>query len=100
MMRSLPIAAGLVSAAMAQQSGWQSDQVNATMCMWQQPRGLYSHHSRWGHELTIAAAVLKDTVYIDGGYLAWIPGMADGSYGSATQDGKSTSGLMLYVCSC
>lgn len=47
------------------------------------------------HELTVAAAVLKDTVYIDGGYLAWIPGMADGSYGSATQDGRSTSSHLL-----
>ncbi|POS74331.1 kelch repeat protein [Diaporthe helianthi] len=65
MVRLLPTAAGLVSLAVAQQSGWQSDQVNATMCMWQQPR---------------------DTVYIDGGYLTWIPGMSDGSYGAATQD--------------
>lgn len=69
-MRLFSIATGLVSVAVAQQSGWQSDQVNATMCMWQQPR----------------AALLKDTVYIDGGYLSWIPGMSDGSYGAATRD--------------
>lgn len=47
------------------------------------------------NKLIIAAALLKDTVYIDGGYLAWIPGMADGSYGAATQDGKSISGHLL-----
>jgi hypothetical protein len=43
-------------------------------------------------ELTIAAALLKDTVYIDGGHLYWVPGMADGSYGPATQDGRSATG--------
>ncbi|KAJ2898299.1 hypothetical protein MKZ38_004024 [Zalerion maritima] len=56
----------------AQHSGWQEGQVNATMCMWQQPR----------------AAVIKDTVYIDGGYLWWTPGMATKEYGVPTQDGN------------
>ncbi|KAH9908591.1 hypothetical protein F4778DRAFT_353408 [Xylariomycetidae sp. FL2044] len=66
-----PAAAALfTSPAYGQQSGWQEGQQNATMCMWQAPR----------------AAVLKDTVYIDGGYLYWVPGMTDGSYGAPTQD--------------
>lgn len=47
------------------------------------------------HELTNAAAILKDTVYIDGGYLSWIPGMKDGSYGSATQDSKLMADYLL-----
>ncbi|RYP03701.1 hypothetical protein DL764_004962 [Monosporascus ibericus] len=54
----------------AQESGWQANQVNATMCAWR----------------ALRAATLKDVVYMDGGYLYWIPGMADGSYGAATQD--------------
>jgi hypothetical protein len=99
-MRSLPIVAGLVSGAVAQQSGWQSDQVNATMCMWEQPRGLSSHHPVGNLELTVAAALLKDTVYIDGGSLYWIPGMADGSYGAATSDGRSATGHFLSLRFC
>ena len=35
----------------------------------------------------ILAAVIRDTVYIDGGYLFWEPGMSDGSYGAPTSDG-------------
>lgn len=36
----------------------------------------------------LAAAVIKDTVYMDGGFLYWIPGMQTGEYGAPTQDGK------------
>lgn len=68
-MSSLLIVAGLASVAMAQ-SKWQDDQVSATMCMWKQPR----------------AAVLRDMLYVDGGYLYWTPGFADGRFGPATQD--------------
>lgn len=56
----------------AQESGWQSDQVNATMCYWQSPR----------------AAVVRNTLYIDGGYLWWLPGMSNGAYGDPTSDGN------------
>lgn len=81
MPRLSPVASGLLAVALslsstslvsAQHAGWQEGQVNASICQWQQPR----------------AAVVKDTVYIDGGYLWWIPGMEDGSYGVPTQDGK------------
>ncbi|RYP51994.1 hypothetical protein DL768_002790 [Monosporascus sp. mg162] len=58
------------AAVSAQESGWQANQVNATMCAWR----------------ALRASTLKDVVYMDGGYLYWIPGMADGSYGAATQD--------------
>ncbi|RYP58251.1 hypothetical protein DL769_009044 [Monosporascus sp. CRB-8-3] len=60
------------SAVSAQESGWQANQVNATMCAWR----------------ALRASTLKDVVYMDGGYLYWKPGMADGSYGAATQDGS------------
>jgi hypothetical protein len=37
---------------------------------------------------TSVAATVRDTVYIDGGYLYWVPGMADGSYGPPTEDSE------------
>ncbi|RWA10179.1 hypothetical protein EKO27_g4916 [Xylaria grammica] len=55
-----------------QQSGWIENQVNATMCAW---KGL-------------RAAQLKDTAYMDGGFLFWTPGLAGGSYGVPEQDGN------------
>ncbi|KUI57512.1 hypothetical protein VP1G_04800 [Cytospora mali] len=33
-----------------------------------------------------STAVLQDMLYMDGGYLYWTPGYADGSFGPATQD--------------
>ncbi|KAF8851662.1 hypothetical protein BDZ45DRAFT_678961 [Acephala macrosclerotiorum] len=70
MFRSLLAVGFLVRLCAAQQSGWQANQVNATMCYWDSPR----------------AAVVRDTLYIDGGALWWTPGMADGSYGPPTSD--------------
>jgi hypothetical protein len=37
--------------------------------------------------LTRTAGVVRDTVYIDGGYLWWEPGLADGTYGTPVSDG-------------
>ncbi|CAJ2514261.1 Uu.00g023800.m01.CDS01 [Anthostomella pinea] len=68
----LALAASLASTVHGQQSGWQQNQVNATMCTWS----------------ALRVAVLKDTVYMDGGYIFWLPGMADGTYGSPMQDGN------------
>ncbi|KAJ2987418.1 hypothetical protein NUW58_g4518 [Xylaria curta] len=53
-----------------QQSGWDLNQVNATMCAW---KGL-------------RAAQLKDTAYLDGGFLYWSPGLADGNVGPPEND--------------
>lgn len=36
------------------------------------------------------AAVIRDTVYIDGGYLWWQPGLKDGTYGIPMADGMKT----------
>ncbi|RDW58120.1 kelch repeat protein [Coleophoma cylindrospora] len=66
----LVIIALCVITANAQQSGWQANQINATLCQWQSPR----------------AAVVRDALYIDGGYLWWVPGLADGTYGPPTAD--------------
>jgi hypothetical protein len=35
--------------------------------------------------------VIRDTLYIDGGYLWWLPGLSDGTYGAPTSDGKNTA---------
>lgn len=75
---------------MGKQSG-QRDHVHvATTKRFVQPSPARSH------ELTSAAAVLKDTVYLDGGSLYWTPGMADGSFGAVTSDGRSTSDHLLF----
>ncbi|KAI1748219.1 hypothetical protein F4782DRAFT_543001 [Xylaria castorea] len=66
------IIAGLPSWVNSQQSGWVANQVNATMCAWK----------------TLRAAQLKDTAYLDGGFLYWTPGFADGGIGVPTQDGN------------
>ncbi|RYC59846.1 hypothetical protein CHU98_g6377 [Xylaria longipes] len=66
------IVAGLPSWVYGQQSGWAPNQVNATMCAWK----------------ALRAAQLKDTAYLDGGFLYWTPGFADGSLGVPTQDGN------------
>ncbi|KAI1379342.1 hypothetical protein F4677DRAFT_328479 [Hypoxylon crocopeplum] len=60
----------LVSYVHGQQSGWLENQVNATMCWW--------------HNLRVAT--LKDTVYLDGGHLSWVAGMADGSQSLPRED--------------
>ncbi|KAK0701845.1 hypothetical protein B0T26DRAFT_757823 [Lasiosphaeria miniovina] len=52
------------------QSTWPSNQVDTTLCQWQQPR----------------AAVVQDTVYMDGGRLWWLPGFDDGTLGPITSD--------------
>lgn len=39
---TLLAAAGLVPVAVAQLSGWEDGEVNATMCMWKQLRGKFS----------------------------------------------------------
>ncbi|KAL1887572.1 hypothetical protein Sste5346_010125 [Sporothrix stenoceras] len=68
---------GLVASASAQAAGWVPGQINTTMCYWEQPR----------------AAVVRDTLYIDGGTLWWIPGMNDSSYGGVIGD-TNPSGIV------
>ncbi|KAM7203519.1 hypothetical protein V8F33_002139 [Rhypophila sp. PSN 637] len=54
-------AAALVSTVQGQ-AQWPADQVNTTLCQWVQPR----------------AALLQDTVYLDGGTIWWTPGLKNG----------------------
>lgn len=89
-MSSLPIVAAFATAAVAQLSGWSADEVSATMCSWMGMRGESSlSFSRPPHKLTDTAAVLRDTVYLDGGYIEWRPGFSDGSYGDVIKDSRS-----------
>ncbi|KAH8200673.1 hypothetical protein TruAng_005137 [Truncatella angustata] len=73
------LAASVASLASAQYSGWIDNQVNATMCSWQNPR----------------VAVMRDTAYIDGGWIWWTPGLADGTPGPARLDGNPSGNLFL-----
>ncbi|KAK0714848.1 hypothetical protein B0H67DRAFT_488130 [Lasiosphaeris hirsuta] len=52
------------------QAAWPADQVNTTICQWAQFR----------------AHVIRDTVYMDGGSLWWLPGLSDGTYGQTVND--------------
>ncbi|KAK4449938.1 RING finger protein B [Podospora aff. communis PSN243] len=52
------------------QATWEANQVNTTICQWQQLR----------------AHVVRDTVYMDGGRMWWLPGLSDGSYAAAISD--------------
>jgi hypothetical protein len=84
--------AGLAQVCLGQQAGWKTGQVNTTMCQWQNPRGrILFCGCRWISGLEAdrpyIAAVIRDTLYIDGGNLLWEPGMSDGTYGSPISDG-------------
>jgi hypothetical protein len=47
--------------------------------------------------LTRTAGVVRDTVYIDGGYLWWEPGLADGTYGSPVSDGTGKAEFSIQI---
>lgn len=81
---------GLVSVGVAQYSGWDTKnaQINATICTWQGLQGKLLAFLWELQRLMGVAAVIRDTVYIDGGDLWWRPGYNDGSYGQVTEDGS------------
>jgi hypothetical protein len=64
----------------AQLSGWLENQVNASICSWEQPR----------------AALIRDTVYLDGGNLYWLPGLNDENYGPAVPDFNQAGNIFSY----
>jgi hypothetical protein len=39
----------------------------------------------------VIAAVIRDTLFIDGGDQWWIPGMADGTFGDPVNDGMTSN---------
>ncbi|KAI0425552.1 hypothetical protein F5Y09DRAFT_346581 [Xylaria sp. FL1042] len=66
------VIAGFPSRVNGQQSEWASNQKNTTMCAWK----------------ALRAAQLNDTIYMDGGFLYWVPGFVDGSVGYPILDGN------------
>jgi len=48
--------------------------------------------------LTKVAAVIRDTVYIDGGALWWLPGLNDGSFDSLASDGMEIHSNTIETC--
>lgn len=86
---SSALLAALASPAVAQLSGWTNRQINASICTWQQPRGSSSFESILMLTANLLlAALIRDTVYLDGGQLYWSPGMEDNQYGPAVPEGN------------
>jgi len=69
---SLLATATLMRLCAGQASGWELDQGSTTMCYWTTPR----------------AAVIRDTLYVDGGLLWWQSVLKNGSLGSQIGDGN------------
>ncbi|KAF4592525.1 Galactose oxidase/kelch, beta-propeller [Ophiocordyceps camponoti-floridani] len=74
------VAAALQGRTAAQLGGWQDNQINTTICYWKQPR----------------AALIRDTVYLDGGELWWSPGLASGSLGPPTNQGNFQGTILTF----
>ncbi|KAL6862826.1 hypothetical protein ACO1O0_003064 [Amphichorda felina] len=68
------------ASASAQYVGWQDEQVNTSICSWYQPR----------------AALIRDTVYLDGGTVYWTPGLSNGVYGSPESWGNPRGVIFSY----
>ena len=81
--------AGWFVSANAQFFGWAEDQVNTSICSWEQPRGTYPELPSLVRqsELIDQAALIRDTIYIDGGDIWWSPGLSDGRVGTPTDKG-------------
>ncbi|KAL7787506.1 hypothetical protein V8C37DRAFT_263037 [Trichoderma ceciliae] len=62
----------------AQFSNWAADQINTTICTWTEPRG----------------ALIRNKIYLDGGDVTWLPGLKNGSYGTAV-DYANYQGIIL-----
>ncbi|KAI9824064.1 MAG: hypothetical protein M1832_002132 [Thelocarpon impressellum] len=74
--RCLPSGSG-VEAGLIRRD-WQPNQVNQSVCWWEQPR----------------SAIVRDTLYLDGGYMAYVPGFANGTVGAPVQP---ENGQFLYA---
>lgn len=86
-----------LAAVEGQFSNWQDSQVNTSICLWYQPRGTYLAYmntSLQGFSIYYSlAALVRDTVYLDGGSIWWSPGLANGQIGKPVNNGKLLFGL-------
>ncbi|OAQ89884.1 galactose oxidase/kelch, beta-propeller [Purpureocillium lilacinum] len=64
----------------AQFTNWQQHQINTSICYWIQPR----------------AALIRDTVYLDGGDIWWSPGLDSGKLGTVVNDGNLQGIILAY----
>lgn len=66
--------------AVAQFSDWQTGQISTEICTWEQPR----------------AALIRDTIYLDGGTIWWVPTLNDGSLGRPVDNGNNKGVVLSY----
>ncbi|KAF4513284.1 hypothetical protein G6O67_000573 [Ophiocordyceps sinensis] len=76
----LGCAAALTVQVSAQFSNWQAHQINTSICFWKQPR----------------AALVRNTVYLDGGSIWWMPGLASGELGRLVNGGNPQGAILTY----
>lgn len=81
----------LVVQSAAQFGGWAPNQVNTSICTWEQPRGKRRKGTgdfTYLHLIIELAALIRDTIYVDGGTIWWSPGFSTGEYQQVTDSGK------------
>lgn len=72
----------------AQFSNWVEHQVNTTICTWSNLRGTPIAALCLRSANISIAALIRDTVYLDGGSLWWLPGLDDGTNGGVVNQGQ------------
>ncbi|KAK2589931.1 hypothetical protein QQS21_012394 [Conoideocrella luteorostrata] len=74
------ICISLIPLANAQLRNWLDNQINTSICAWDQPR----------------AALVRNTVYLDGGAIWWSAGLANGQNGKVTSQGNYQGVILSY----
>ncbi|KAF7559910.1 hypothetical protein G7046_g4238 [Stylonectria norvegica] len=77
---SLALLAMTAEPTFAQFTNWAANQINTEICVWYQPR----------------AALVRDMVYLDGGDIWWMPGLNDGTLGTAVNNGNFGGIILNY----
>jgi hypothetical protein len=72
----------------AQFSNWAEHQINTTICTWSNLRGTPASALCLRSANIFIAAFIRDTVYLDGGSLWWLPGLDDGTFGGVVNQGQ------------
>lgn len=74
----LGFGSAVAQAAIGSFGAWTKDQINTSICTWQQPR----------------AALIRDTIYLDGGDIYWTAGLSTGG-NAAPQNFPNDQGVIL-----
>lgn len=83
----IALCAVTVDLVYGQYEGWVPNQVNASIVLWSQPRGRLIAYVDSISADANTAAVIRDTVYLDGGFIYWAQGLSDGTYGAIESNG-------------